>query len=98
MARRGKIGLGTVAALAGLAWFVFGRKAAAAPVAASSAGSSSMPAPAPGESSESYADRVEAWGLTTGQMYPTMEGYGHGADREWYSWQANGPKGTLHSW
>lgn len=29
-----------------------------------------------GESSASIADRFEAWGMQTGQAYPTLEGYG----------------------
>jgi len=96
MARRG-MGIGTLLLLGGAAWLLFGRKAAAAPVV-SAGGGTNMPAPQAGETSEAYADRLKAWGLATGQAYPTMEGYG--SSREWYSWQANGPSGTLHggSW
>lgn len=110
--RRGAIGFGTLALLGTAAWFLFGRKAGAAAGAAlpvnaagrvtesipgvSVSASSGMPIAVPGESSVSLADRFEAWGLATGQAYPTMEGYG--SNREWYSWQAHGPKGTLHGW
>jgi len=103
--------LTNLALLGGVAWVLFGRKAGAAAAAlpvnaagrvtesipgVSVSASSGMPIAVPGESSASLADRFEAWGLATGQAYPTMEGYG--SNREWYSWQANGPKGTLHGW
>jgi hypothetical protein len=45
-----------------------------------------MPIAQAGESSESLADRHEAWGLTTGNVYMTMlEGYGAGAMDAWYA-------------
>jgi hypothetical protein len=47
-----------------------------------------------GESSESAADRWEAWGWSTGQDYPTMlDGYGAGAMDAWYAQPVYGSMG-----
>ncbi len=47
------------------------------------------PIPVPGENVASFADRSEAWGLQTGQMFPTFEGYGQ--PRRAWSERAMGP-------
>lgn len=52
------------------------RKAPAATSAPASGGG--LPAPEPHETSESYQDRLNAWSLETGEMVPTMAGYGGG--------------------
>lgn len=80
-----KFTLPTLLLLGAGAWVLFGRKKAAADVTAPSP-TSSMPNPTVGEASAAYMDRVKAWGMQTGQMYPTMEGYG----RTGPMWQSMG--------
>lgn len=71
----------------GLLWVQ--KRAAAAPAAPPAVDESGMPLAQPGESSQEYLQRAEAWGLQTGQMFPTMMGYGN-MGRTGPMWQSMG--------
>lgn len=59
----------------GLLWMQ--RRAAAASAVPPTVDESGMPLVQPGETSQQYMERVETWGLQTGQTFPTMMGYGN---------------------
>lgn len=90
MRRLNIMGALTAGGLVALGFVLFARKGAAAPAAATVAPSGGMPSPLPGESSPAYAERIEAWGLQSGQAYPTIEGFGAGFGRTGPLWRSRG--------
>lgn len=95
MARRRAVGFGTLAVLGGIAYLLFGRKAAAAPTVVPTGAREGIAVPMPGETVESYTARAQAGTLP---YIPALEGLGNAGGREWYSWQMDGPSGTMHGW
>ena len=84
------IGLGTLAVIGGLAWLVFGRKAA--PVVVPSGVREGIAVPMRGETVESYQARAQAGTLP---YITALEGLGNAGGQAWYSWQLDGPSGAL---